>query len=269
MASLGLNELNDIVHHNKSWEYIYHCALISACTHSITASMLSSQGRYGGIIVSSWEKMETVIMETHYFNTSSSAIQTYSCPYLNHHLCCIQPEQWNNELLSPDLGQQTAGRSKSINSTHISMARCKTAVSPVQALWKLLDLYRSRGPVFLQDIFLFQHWIPYRGASYKNYFNRQSDRHNKGFQQSSAVFIGLGPRTSGFFNVCSALSLEILQSCSVPWLWFSYPLSHMDLSDSTSATWFLSRWPASPEADLPLPGEWCCIVWCRLQMAIP
>ena len=89
----------------------------------------------------------------------------------------------------------------------------------MQTSGKLLDLYRTGGPVttwentsftgpptLLQDLIFFQNKSPHRGAPNKIFFTGQEDRHSNGFQQSSAVFTGRGPRTGEFPNVCVWLS---------------------------------------------------------------
>ena len=85
-----------------------------------------------------------------------------------------------------------------------------------QTSGKLLDFYRTGGPVttwentsftgpptLLQDLIFFQNKSPHRGAPNKIFFTGQEDRHSIGFQQSSAVFTGRGPRTGEFPNVCT------------------------------------------------------------------
>ena len=70
-----------------------------------------------------------------------------------------------------------------------------------------LENIRFTGPpTLLQDLIFFQNKSPHRGAPNKIFFTGQEDRHSNGFQQSSAVFTGRGPRTGEFPNVCVWLS---------------------------------------------------------------
>ena len=60
------------------------------------------------------------------------------------------------------------------------------------------------GPpkLFIGRIFFFYIRIPIEGLLTATFFTGQEDRHTKGFQWSSTVFTGRGPRTGGFPDVC-------------------------------------------------------------------